>query len=167
MHPGEETRLAYRYGNHPVVEFHWKCRPRPMTKKIRDTPSPQGPILYISTPEVASENQTNLRTQSQESWERKKKEYPFRLIYFLCISSPVEGEGRRGKKTPFLKIYSLFLPLSPSFALPPFLSKIASRSLSILSFVICTLLGWTPTGTDCPFTFSLVTRSMWMTYFRR
>jgi hypothetical protein len=51
----------------------------------------------------------------------------------------------------------------------PFLirSRMLSRSLSSLSLVTTTLLGWMPMGTDCPFDFSRVTRSTWTTYFRR
>lgn len=46
-------------------------------------------------------------------------------------------------------------------------SRMASRSLSSLSLVTTTLLGWMPTGTLWPLALSRVTRSTWMTYLRR
>ena len=47
------------------------------------------------------------------------------------------------------------------------LSSMLSRSLSSFNLVIMTLLGAMPSGTLCPFDFSRVTRSTWMTYLRR
>jgi len=48
-----------------------------------------------------------------------------------------------------------------------FRSKIARRSLSNLSEVTTTLLGWTPIGVVAPFDLSLWTRSTWITHFLR
>jgi len=65
--------------------------------------------------------------------------------------------------------YSFFLALVSLCASRPLLilSRIFSRSLSSLSFVTTTLLGWMPIGTDWPLDFSRETRSMWMRYFSR
>lgn len=75
---------------------------------------------------------------------------------------------RTEKVTPArLSFYSCIFVSSPSFFDALFLSSKFDLSLSSLSLVMMTLLGWTPMGTVAPLVFSRWTRSTWMTNFLR
>lgn len=71
--------------------------------------------------------------------------------------------------TPAWPIQAVALPLALATWSRPALmrARMSSRSLSSLSLVMTTLLGWMPRGTLWPVALSRVTRSTWITYLRR